>query len=93
MPCECCNSYRDWPGTTAARTHSEGCLPCGARLIWAIQRLPIAKSEASARCKVVLAAWMARGHSEAEIRRLAKLPEAPLEDETAEVRISTRKTR
>ena len=93
MTCECCNNYRTWPGTTAARTHSEGCLPCGARLIWAIQRLPIAKSAASARCKAVLAAWMARGHSEAEIRRLAKLPEAPLEDETAEVRISTRKTR
>ena len=47
--------------------------------MWAIQRLPIAKSAASDRCKAVLAAWMARGHSEAEIRRLVKLDEVPLE--------------
>ena len=77
--CPCCQDYRDYPGTTAARTHSEGCLWCGARLIRSIQRLSIAKSEASARCKAVLAAWMARGHSEIEIRRLVKLDEAPLQ--------------
>lgn len=79
MACPCCQNARDWPGTTAARTFSHGCLYCGARLIWSIQRLPIARSEASARCKAMLGYWVGDGFSEAEIRRLAKLPEAPLE--------------
>lgn len=93
MTCPCCKDFLDLPGTVRARTHSEGCVWCGARLIWSIQRLPIAKSEASARCKAVLGWWMARGHPEAEIRRLAKLEEAPVEDQKALTRIPTRKTK
>jgi hypothetical protein len=76
--CECCNDARTWPGTVAARQFSEGCPHCGARLIWSIQRLPIAKSDASRRCKAMLVVWVANGFPEAEIRRLAKLADMPL---------------
>ena len=77
--CPCCEDARKWPGTVAARTFSEGCQHCGARLIWSIQRLAIAKSEASARCKAALAVWMGKGFPEAELRRLAKMSDPPLE--------------
>jgi hypothetical protein len=81
MSCQCCSDFREWPGTVAARRHSEGCLYCGARAIWRIQRMQIARSIAADRCRGVLAAWMKKGFAEAELRRLAKLPEPPLAPE------------
>lgn len=52
------------------------CIFCGARLIQVLGWLPIAASACTARRRVVLADWMAYGHSEAEIRRLVKGPPA-----------------
>lgn len=78
MSCPCCKDARDWPGTVAATMHSEGCLYCGARAIWRIQRMQIAKSIAVARCRSALAVWISKGFPEAEIRRLAKLADMPL---------------
>jgi len=78
MACECCQSARTNPQYSV---HCPSCLPCGARLIQNIQRLPIARSIASARCKTVLADWVAHGHSEIEIRRIAKADAVPLQPE------------
>ena len=50
------------------------CIYCGARLIQVIGTFAIAASVCTARRRVVLADWMAHGHSEQEIRRLAKGP-------------------
>ena len=50
------------------------CLWCGARLIARIQTLERPRSEITDRCRKVLADWMAMGHDEMEIRRLAKGP-------------------
>lgn len=73
--CSCCEIARLVP---TYPVHCPSCAPCGGRLIRAIQRLPIAKSEAAARCRAMLAVWVAHGHAEIEIRRLAKLADAPL---------------
>ena len=49
------------------------CLWCGARAIQYIQRvLAISRDAKAQRCKETLARWMELGHSEPEIRRLAK---------------------
>lgn len=61
--------------------HCPKCLYCGARVIWRVQRLRIAKEDVIERCRQALADWMERGHSEDELRRLAKQPEMPLEPE------------
>ncbi len=61
--------------------HCPSCAFCGARLIQGIQRLPIPHENKIARCRTVLRDWMAHGHSELEIRRLAKLDALPLEPE------------
>lgn len=83
MICPCCKDFREWPGTVAAQQHSEGCLYCGSRAIWRIQRMAIARSVAAARCRGVLAVWMKKGFPEAELRRLAKLPDPPLAPESS----------
>lgn len=75
MRCECCDNARVGP---MYAVHSPSCLPCGARLIQNLMRLPIARSEASARARAMLKVWVDWGHSEIEIRRLVKLKEAPL---------------
>jgi hypothetical protein len=54
--------------------HCPTCLWCGARLIARIQALQRPRSEITARCRKVLADWMAMGHDETELRRLAKTP-------------------
>lgn len=80
--CECCDRARGW---ARHPVHCPTCLPCGARLIQSIQRLPIPREAKIDRCRKVLADWMAHGHSEAEIRRLAKLEAMPLAPESSVV--------
>lgn len=54
--------------------HCPACAHCGARLIQKIQRWsPLPRPQVQAACRQVLADWLACcGHSEAEIRALAK---------------------
>lgn len=78
MTCEECKKARIgpmWP------RHCPTCIYCGARLIWKLQRKPIPREQKVARCRAVLSDWMAHGHSEAEIRRLAKMGAIPLAPE------------
>lgn len=60
------------------RYDSLKCPYCCARLIQQIALLSIARSEATARRKAVLADWIKAGHDEAQIRALVKGP-LPLE--------------
>lgn len=76
--CECCQRATEGP---AYPMFDPACLWCGARLIWRIQRLQIGRSDASVRCRTVLQDWLQYGHSEMEIRRLAKLSDAPIAPE------------
>ena len=69
MTCQPCQASSATP--TYAR-HSLGCVYCGARSIQRIQRFQIPQEQKVARCRAALAAWVAQGHAEAEIRRLAK---------------------
>lgn len=50
------------------------CLHCGARLIQRLGKMQRPKDEITARRRKVLADWMAMGHSEADLRALAKGP-------------------
>jgi hypothetical protein len=75
MPCDCCETARHSPTYSV---HCPSCLPCGARLIQNLMRLPIARSEASARARAMLKVWTDYGHPEIEIRRLVKLKTPPL---------------
>ena len=76
--CECCQNARIGP---AYATHDPACIFCGARLIWKIQRKPIPRDQKIERCRKVLQDWLHYGHSEAELRKLAKLEALPLEPE------------
>lgn len=78
MGCECCQRAQEGPGYSM---FDPACHFCGARLIWRIQRLQIGREEARGRCRKVLNDWLQYGHSESEIRRLAKLDALPLEPE------------
>ena len=78
MPCECCQNARIGP---AYAVHCPSCLHCGARLIWRIQRFQIPRQDKIERCRRAMKVWTDYGHSEAEIRRLAKLDAMPLEPE------------
>ena len=69
MTCQPCQASSATP--TYAR-HSLGCVYCGARSIQRIQRFQLPREVIAARCRAVLAAWVAQGHAESEIRRLAK---------------------
>lgn len=82
--CPCCNDARNWPGTVAARTYTPACLWCGARLIQALGKLRRPREEIAERRRKVLADWMAHGHSEAELRALAKGEALPLAPELLE---------
>lgn len=83
MPCQPCQASR---GAPTHASHSLGCVYCGARSIQKIQRYPLQQAEIVARCRRVLALWVAQGHAEAEIRRLAKgssLCLEPMDSQTA----------
>jgi hypothetical protein len=54
--------------------HCPTCLWCGARLLKTIGRMQITADQSVARRRKVLADWVAHGHSEAELRALAKGP-------------------
>ena len=74
--CHDCECARESKG--AYRLYTPACLWCGARLIKAIQALPRPANEIAARCRQVLNDWVAYGHSETQIRALAKAAEMPL---------------
>lgn len=76
MSCKNCNAARETNGHH--RYFDPLCLWCGARLIQKIGRLEIPASESIARRRVVLTDWVEFGHSETELRRLAKLNTLPL---------------
>ena len=60
--------------------HNPACLHCGARLIQRLGKVRTPTSEQiTARRKVVLADWIAHGHSEQELRALVKGPLAVAE--------------
>lgn len=69
--CPCCQAAHETEGM-ATLYNSRQCKYCAARLIKRISQLPIAKSEATARMRAVLADAVTWGHSEAEIRALVK---------------------
>jgi len=69
MTCKPCQTSREGP---THAFHSMGCVFCGARSIQRIQRFNLPREVIAARCRAALAAWVAQGHAEAEIRRLAK---------------------
>ena len=78
MICSDCQAAKEtnglWP------QHNPTCLHCGARLMQQIEKLYTPTSEQiTARRKVVLADWMAHGHSEQELRALVKGPLAVAE--------------
>lgn len=73
--CECCQNARISPGYNV---HCPRCAHCGARLIQNIQRLTINREAKVSRCRQVLADWINHGHSEAELRRMAKADAVPL---------------
>jgi len=69
MTCKPCQTSREGP---THAFHSLGCVFCGARSIQRIKQFQIPQEQKVARCRAALAAWVAQGHAEAEIRRLAK---------------------
>ena len=69
--CPCCQAARETDGL-ATLYNSRQCKYCASRLIKRISQLPIAKSEATARMRAVLADAVTWGNSEAEIRALVK---------------------
>lgn len=71
MTCTNCETAREFPDY---RMFNPACLHCGARLIQLLGRMPIGNADCTARRRQVLVDWMARGHSEADLRRLAKGP-------------------
>lgn len=76
MTCTSCQASRETNGLW--NTFDPACLHCGARLIQKIGRLQLGVTESTARKRAVLATWMALGHSEAQIRELAKCKELAL---------------
>lgn len=72
-PCQCCAATREAP---AHAWFDPACLHCGARLIQRLGKLARPKDEITARRRKVLADWMAMGHAEEDLRRLAKGPVA-----------------
>lgn len=75
MPCQPCSvihkHYRNDP--QAYRMHCPTCIHCGARLIQKLQRLYLLTPEQRRdQCRQVLQEWMAQGHDEVELRKMAK---------------------
>lgn len=76
MNCQCCEmqtSHDYW------YQYCPACLHCGARLIQSILKLQRPQDERKQRARAVLDDWMKHGHSEAELRALAKSPAPPVE--------------
>lgn len=69
------------------------CLWCGARLIARLQTMQRPRSEITERCRKVLADWCSYGHSEQDLRRLAKEPLALAPQETEAINEKNRKQR
>lgn len=74
MTCTYCLAARETLG--AHRLHDPRCIYDGARLIQLIPKHCTTNAEASQRRRDALAVWVAQGHSEAEIRELARGPMA-----------------
>jgi len=74
---ECSRSH----GGTGYPLYNPACLWCGARIIQQIGRFQIPASESVQRRRDMLALWLKHGHSESEIRRLAKGTALPLQPE------------
>ena len=81
MTCTQCKAISVHQCDPAKRSmFNPACLWCGARAIQYTQRVLLIGRDAKVqRCREVLARWLEFGHSEAEIRRLVALDEAPLE--------------
>lgn len=67
--CNCCDKARDF---AAYPQFNPACLHCGARIIQHLGKLNIGQSECTRRRRESLADWLAYGHNESEIRKLAK---------------------
>lgn len=74
MTCTQCQAISKHQADPAMRSmFNPACLWCGARAIQYTQRVLLIGRDAKVqRCREVLARWLELGHSEAEIRRLAK---------------------
>ena len=75
MKCECCSVISGYYATDPwrYRNYSLGCAYCGARRIQVIQRKETGGRDTKAdKCRLTLSEWMRYGHSEQEIRALAK---------------------
>lgn len=73
--CDVCNVVRKYypKDPQAHRQHCLKCVFCGARLIQRLQRVfALAPPVRRERSRAALADWMAHGHSEAQLRALAK---------------------
>lgn len=75
MPCQPCSvihkHYRNDP--QAYRQHCPTCPYCGARLIQKLQRMyQLTAEQRRDRCREALQQWLAMGHDEAQLRKLAK---------------------
>jgi len=81
--CDLCNIARLDP---EHRMFCPACLWCGARLIQRLGTLAIGATACRDRRRAVLADWMVHGHSETQLRSLARgalpLALAPLEPPT-----------
>jgi len=77
MQCTDCKAAKETNGLWK-RYNTPKCIHCTAQLIQVIGKLTIPKNEASARMRAVLLDAVAFGHSEAEIRKLAKAKAMPL---------------
>jgi hypothetical protein len=67
--CLCCQVARQHP---TYQFFSLACVYCGARLIQNLGTLQIRSSQCTERRKAVLVDWVAHGHSESQLRSLAK---------------------
>lgn len=74
-PCNCCQAARLYP---AHNQFNPACLYCGARILQHLGTLAIPPSECRNRRRNELAIWVAHGHSEAQLRELAKSGHARL---------------
>lgn len=74
MDCPDCLAARETVGLW--RYFDPSCLWCGARLLQRIPKHCGTDAEAKQRRRVVLADWMKYGHSDSELRELAKGPMA-----------------
>jgi len=69
--CSNCDTARQYP---QHRWFDPACLWCGARIIQHLGTLPMPASECTSRRRANLQIWLAHGHSETQIRTLAKGP-------------------